>query len=156
TNTLTAQALKVCGDALVGQGTVSAEVQFPDGPIVPAAGKLSIFNGPPQGNKPVLIGHTFVSSPVSTTVVSKVVIDHHVSGLYGTEAMIHIPSISGGYGSFTGTSVKFDKSWTYKGKKQHLISAMCERGSLIAHGELKLVDGTDIQGTVVKPCTPIG
>ena len=44
-----ALAMKACGDALIGRGTSSAQVQFPESAPFEATGPLLAFNGPASG-----------------------------------------------------------------------------------------------------------
>jgi hypothetical protein len=151
-STLTSQAEAACKSSLIGTGKVSVEVQFPEQAPFSATGKLLIFNGVPQGNKPVLIFHTYVKVPAPTTVVTTGVVGK-ASGKYGTSTVIKIPSIASGQGSLTSFEATISKKWTYKGKKESLLLAKCPTGSLQAHGEFSFADGTKIAGSVVKPCT---
>jgi hypothetical protein len=155
TNTLTSQAKKTCGDALVGVGKVTAEVQFPDANPVPASGTLLIFNGQPKGGDPVLIQHAYVNNPVAATVITTARITN-VHGKYGKATTITIPPVAGGYGSLASFTAKVGKSWTYKGKKQSLLLAECANGHFFAHGDFTFVNGTSLHGDVVKSCTQKG
>jgi hypothetical protein len=154
-STLTAQARKVCGDALVGSGKVSAEIAFPEQAPFPASGPLLIFNGAPKGGKPVLIFHVHANVPAPTTFVTTAVISP-AHGKYGTSTLVEIPTITGGQGSLTSFEATIGKTWTYKGKKQSLLLASCPTGRLIAHGEFTFADHTEISGNVERPCTPTG
>jgi hypothetical protein len=153
--TLTAQAKKICGPALVGTGNVSAQIAFPEQPPFNASGPLLIFNGTPKGGKPVLIFHVHADVPAPTTFVTSGVISK-ASGKYATSTEIAIPTIVGGQGSLTSFSAKLHKTWTYKGQKKSLLLASCPTGSLFAHGEFSFADGTKISGDVAKRCTPTG
>lgn len=154
-STLTAQAKKVCGDALIGSGRVSAEIAFPEQPPFPASGPLLIFNGAPKGTKPVLIFHVHANVPAPTTFVTTAVIGP-AHGKYGTSTLVQIPTITGGQGSLTSFEAKLGKTWTYKGEKKSLLLASCPTGQLIAHGEFAFADGTKLSGNVARPCTPTG
>ncbi|MBA3865544.1 MAG: hypothetical protein H0X42_04230 [Solirubrobacterales bacterium] len=151
--TLTAQAKKVCGPALVGSGKVSAQILFPEQPPFNAAGPLLIFNGKPKGGKPVLVFHVHANVPAPTTFVTTGVISK-ASGKYGTSTEIAIPTIVGGQGSLTSFNATLHKTWTYKGQKKSLLLASCPTGALFAHGEFTFSDGTKISGDVAKNCTP--
>ncbi len=153
--TLTAQARKVCGDALVGSGRVGAEIAFPEQPPFSASGPLLIFNGAPKGGKQVLIFHVHANVPAPTTFVTTATISK-TAGKFGTSALVQIPTITSGQGSLTSFKAKLQKSWTYKGKKQSLLLASCPTGSLYAHGEFSFVDGEKGLGEVVRACTPSG
>jgi hypothetical protein len=152
-STLTAQAKRKCGKALVGTGRVSADIAFPEQPPFSASGPLLIFNGKPQGHKPVLIFHVYAHVPAPTTFVTTGVISK-AHGKYGTSTMIRIPTIIGGQGSLTSFKAKIHKTWRAKGKKTSLLTATCPTGSLFAHGEFDFVGGDKIEGDIAKRCTP--
>jgi len=154
-STLTAQAKRACGSSLVGTGTVSAEIAFPDQAPFSASGPLLIFNGAPKGGKKVLIFHVHANVPAPTTFVTTAVISK-TSGKYGNSALVQIPTITGGQGSLTGFNLSIHKTWTYKGKKKSLLLASCPTGTLYAHGSFAFADGTKAAGDVVRPCTPGG
>jgi len=151
-STITTQAKKVCGDALVGTGTVTADIALPEQRPFGASGPLLIFNGS-KGNKQSLILHVYAHVPAPTTFVVPVTIKK-AHGKYGTNAFIKVPTIVGGSGSVTSFKAKIGKRWTYKGKKVSLLNASCPTGSLFVHGDFSFVGGTKLQGTFSKPCTP--
>ncbi len=152
-STLTARAKQVCGDALIGQGRVGAEIALPEQPPFDASGPLLIFNGAPKGGKQVLVFHVHANVPAPTTFVTTAVISK-TGGKYGTSGLIRIPTIVSGQGSLTSFRATLKKNWTYKGKKQSLLLAKCPTGTLYARGEFLFVDGTKGSGDVVRPCTP--
>ena len=154
-STLTSQAKKACGPALVGTGKVTAEIALPEQPPFNASGPLLIFNGAPKGGKPVLIFHVYAHVPAPTTFVTTAVISP-ASGKYGTSTLIEIPTIVGGQGSLTSFEATLHKTWTYKGQKKSLLLASCPTGQLIAHGEFTFADHTEISGNIARPCTPAG
>lgn len=152
-STLTAQAKKVCGDALVGTGNVSANIALPEQAPFNASGPLLIFNGAPKGGKPVLIFHVHANVPAPTTFVTSGVISKG-HGKYGTSTLIKIPTIVGGSGSLTSFTATIQKKFTYKGQRTSLLTATCPSGSLFAHGTFTFADHTVISGGVSRPCTP--
>jgi hypothetical protein len=153
-STLTAQAKRACGKALVGSGHVTAEVALPEQAPFSAGGPLLIFNGS-RGNKQMLIFHVYAHVPAPTTVVTTAKISK-VHGKYGTKAFIRIPSITSGQGSLTSFKAKMRKSWTYRHKKQNLLLASCPTGRLFAHGEFNFAGNVKLSGKVVRSCTPKG
>jgi len=154
-STLTAQAKKACGPALVGTGRVSAQIAFPEQPPFNASGPLLIFNGAPKGGRPVLIFHVYAHVPAPTTFVTEGVIGK-ASGKYGTSTLIQIPTIVGGQGSLISFKATVHKTWAYKGQKKSLLLASCPTGHLYAHGEFSFADHTEISGDVARSCTPSG
>ena len=151
-NTTTQAAESACKPSLVGKGEVEAKIKFPEQSEFPAKGPLLIFNGTPQGGKPVLIFHVYADVPAPTTFVTSGVISK-AHGKYGTSTLIQIPTIVGGQGSLTAFQAKIQKSWTYKGKKQSLLTATCPTGKLFAHGAFAFANGTSVSGEIIKPCT---
>jgi hypothetical protein len=153
-STLTAQAKSSCGDALVGTGRVSADIAFPEQPPFGASGPLLIFNAS-KGGKQALLLHVYAKVPAPTTFVVPVKIKK-ISGKYGTNAFIKVPTITSGSGSVTSFKAKIGKKFTVKGQKESLLNASCPTGSLFVHGDFAFADGTKMNGTFSKPCTPKG
>ncbi len=149
--TTTEAALKACPSSLLGKGTVSAEIALPEQAPFSASGPLLIFNGPPQGKKPVLVMQVYAHVPAATTFVTEGVIGK-AHGPYGTSTLIKIPTIVAGQGSLTSFSATLHKTWSYKGKKQSLLYATCPSGHLVAHGAFTFVEGTSISGNLDKSC----
>ena len=77
-------------------------------------------------------------------------------GKYGTNAFIKVPTITSGSGSVTSFKAKISKKFTVKGKKQSLLVANCPTGSLFVAGEIAFANGSKLEGTFSKPCTPKG
>jgi len=154
-STLTAQAKAACGPALVGEGKVFAEIAFPEQAPFDASGPLLIFNGVPKGGKQVLIFHVYAHVPAPTTFVTTALISKQ-GGKYGTRALVSIPTVVSGQGSLTSFKAKLNRTFTYKGQKQSLLTASCPTGTLYAHGTFAFVDGSKASGDVVRGCTPKG
>jgi hypothetical protein len=152
-STLTAQAKKACGDALIGTGHVTAEIALPEQAPFSAGGPLLIFNSTPKGKNPVLALHVFAHVPAPTTFVTTAEIGK-AHGKYGTSAFIRVPTIVAGQGSLTSFKATLHKTWTYKGQKQNLLLATCPTGRLFAHGDFTFSEGSKLSGNVIRSCTP--
>jgi hypothetical protein len=153
-STLTSQAKAKCGGALVGTGRVTAEIAFPEQAPFGASGPLLIFNAS-KGNKQALLLHVYAKVPAPTTFVVPVAIKK-THGKYGTNAFIKVPTITSGQGSVTSFKAKIGKKFTVGGKKESLLNASCPTGTLFVHGDFDFADGTKLNGTFSKPCTPKG
>jgi hypothetical protein len=152
--TTTKTAKKVCGDALVGTGKVTADITFPEQADLHASGPLLVFNGS-KGGKQALILHVYAHVPAATTFVVPVKISK-VHGKFGTKAFIQVPKIVSGNGSVTSFKAKIKKIYSSGGKKQSLLNAGCPKGSLAVKGEFVYHDGTKLKGEISAPCTPKG
>lgn len=62
----TENALKACGDSLVGTGTFAAKILLPQQAAFPAEGKLYAFNGRYDGH-PAILAHVYGTQPVPTS-----------------------------------------------------------------------------------------
>lgn len=155
--TAPAQAMKACGDALLGKGTSTAQVQFPEQAPFEAKGPLFAFNGPPSGggyggsgyNEQLYYVYADVPVPTALIAVGKV---SKATGAYGYKISISIPRIAGGAGSFHSAEFTINRKWTYKGKKHSFLNAECANGRFDAQVEAIFGDGTDITGKVVQAC----
>ena len=150
--TTTEAALKACKSSLIGKGEVSAEIALREQAPFSARGPLLIFNGPPQGGKPVLVMQVYAHVPAATTFVTEGVVGK-AHGAYGTSTLIKIPTIVAGQGSLTSFSATVHKTWSYKGQKKSLLYATCPSGHLVAHGAFNFVEGTTISGNITKTCS---
>jgi hypothetical protein len=154
-STTTKDAEKKCKDAIVGKGTVTADVALPEQPPFGARGPLVVFNGKSSGAKKELILHVYAKVPAATTFVVPVKItkDH---GKFGTKAFIDVPKIVSGNGSVTSFKANVAKKFTVGGKKQSLLAAGCPKGSLSVKGDFKFTGGGDLKGELSVPCKPKG
>jgi len=152
-NTLTNQAKRACGDALIGTGQAGAEIALPEQAPFFAKAPMLIFNGPPKNGRPVFIFHVYAHVPAPTTFVTTGVLNK-ASGLYGTDVELKIPTIVSGQGSLSFAELSIHKTWTHKGKKQTLLYGTCPNGHFYVRGELSFTDGFKMAGKVVRSCTP--
>ena len=147
------QARKSCKGAIVGEGSGSAIVQFPEQAPIPASSPITIFNGPKKGGNATVLAHAHLKNPVVTTFIVPVVIEKINKGVYGYRTEARIPKIAGGAGVPIKGELKVGKQWTYKGKRHSYISARCENGRLQARGQATFKDGTKLSGTFLRPCS---
>ncbi len=150
----TAQARRACGDSIVGEGSGSAIVKFPEQPPIKASSPITLFNGPPGPHgDPTVLAHAYLSIPAPTTYIVPVVIEPIHQGVYGYRTKATIPPIAGGAGVPISGHLRIGKKWTYKGKRYSYVNARCETGHLQAKGEFTFSDGTQLSGIFLKPCT---
>lgn len=152
----TANAIKACPDAIVGEGKTDVEIEFAEQPPIVAKSKLVAFNGGVKGGVTTVYIHAFLEVPVPAAVVTTVKVTKVKNGRYGTKSVATIPVIAGGAGSPINFELNIDRKFTYKGKKQSYLLAKCPDGHLNAKGTGVFSDGTRLTGSVVRSCTPKG
>lgn len=151
-----AAALKACGDALIGRGTSSAEVEFSEQPPFTAKGPLLAFNGPSESGYGGEVYHeqlyyVYANVPVPTALIAVAKLSR-ATGPYGYKISISIPKIAGGAGSFSGAEFTIDRKWTYKGQKYSFLRAECADGHFQAKVKVDFGDGTNVIGNVLQAC----
>ena len=147
------QARKACPNAIVGEGTGSAVVQFPEQKPIPITSPITLFNGPKKKGDDTIIAHAFTTVPVPTTFIVPVVIEKVNHGVYGYRTKAKIPKIAGGFGHPISGNVTVDRKWTFKGHKYSYVNARCETGHLQAKVKVDFKDGTFLTGTFIKRCS---
>ena len=155
-----AAAMRACGDALIGRGTSSAQVQFPEQLPFTAKGPLLAFNGPSRGGYGAGAYHeqlyyVYADVPIPTALIAVAKVSG-ATGRYGYKISITIPKIAGGSGSFSGAEFTIDRRWTYKGQKHSFLTAECADGHFDAQVEVDFGDGSQVTGIVPQSCRSRG
>jgi hypothetical protein len=144
----TKHAEAICRSAIIGSGTATAEIAFPEQAPIPATSKIIAFNGGFKGGVTTLFIHAYLTVPTPAAIVTTVKIKKIHNGRYGLLAVSSIPKIAGGSGSV--------KSFSLTINKKGVLLAKCPDGKLQAHGTAVFVEGTRVSGEVVRTCTPKG
>jgi hypothetical protein len=154
-----AEAIATCGDALIGRGTSTAEVQFPEQASFDATGPLLAFNGPAEGGRyggyNEQLYYVYVAVPVPTALIAVGKVSR-ASGKYGYEITISIPTIAGGAGSLKSTEFEIGRKWAYRRAKYSFLNAECANGHFDAQVGIAFSDGTKLKGNVSNPCKALG
>jgi hypothetical protein len=152
----TKHAEAICKEAIIGTGTTSVEIAFPEQKPIPVTSKLLAFNGGTKGGVTTIFIHAYITVPTPAAIVTTVKISKEHKGPYGLHSIASVPKIAGGSGSVTSFSLTFHRLFTYKGKKQSYFLAKCPTGRFVAQAEAVFTNGEKIKGGVVRTCTPKG
>jgi hypothetical protein len=148
----TAEARRTCAGAIVGSGHVEASIATPAAPIE-VESPLTIFNGPRLGGQPTAVLHARIAVPATQTFAIEVPIERR-PGAFRYRATLDLPPIAGGLGAITRVEVKVGRRFDAGGRRRSYVSARCSDGILQTHGRFTFGDGTIVDGSVEKPCTP--
>ena len=146
TNTQAAEA--ACRGAIVGKGSTEVRVAFPESTPFNARGPLVIFNGGTRGNKTLILIHAYVAVPAPTAIVETITVTKEHRGPYNLHSTGPISPIAGGSGSVTS----FDLTINRKG----YLMASCLGGLFFAHVVAAFKGGTEVSGSLTRPCKEIG
>lgn len=152
----TEAAKQACPDAIVGSGTATVEVAFPEQAPFSATGPVVLFNGGVHGKTTKVFLHAYVNVPAPTAIIVPAEVTRISDGTYGLELEAKIPRIAGGAGSPVKYKIHIGRTFTYKGQKKSFITAGCPAGVYRTKGQVEFSDGTEMAVSHVFPCTPTG
>ncbi|HEU4738752.1 MAG TPA: hypothetical protein VFS54_06690 [Solirubrobacterales bacterium] len=148
----TERAEAACGDAIVGRGSATVEVAFPEQPPIRSTGPLVIFNAGERNGVTTFIGHAYVSVPAPTAVVGTAKVTRIKKGAFGLHVMVDVPPIAGGAGSVVAASIKLGRKYTSKGESRSVFSGSCSNGRIEGRGTFKYADGSSLSGGFPETC----
>ena len=146
------EARRVCAGAIVGTGRLDALVGL-DGGSVPTSSPLTIFNGPVRDGNHTVVLHARTTVPAPQVFAIVVPIERR-PGAFRYRATLAFPTIAGGVGAITHVSFKVGRRFSVGGQRRSYVSARCPDGILLTHGRFSFADGTIVDGSVEKACTP--
>jgi hypothetical protein len=152
----TKHAEAACGDAILGKGSATVEVAFPEQAPFLATGPLILFNGGERGGTITLLAYTYVSVPAPTAVVTTATLTKERKGPFGLHSVVEVPRIAGGAGSIVKANLSARRVYTYKGERHSVLSGRCPDGRIQARGTFKYNDGSILSGDLVRTCTVAG
>lgn len=147
------EAKSVCGGAIIGRGSATVEVAFPEQKPFDSTGPLVLFNGGERNGVVTMLAHAYVSVPAPTAVVATAKVFRVNKGPYGLHPVIDVPVIAGGSGSVVAASFELGRTYTYKGQRRSVFSGRCSDGRIQGRGTFKYRDGTSLSGGILRTCT---
>jgi hypothetical protein len=148
----TEKAEAVCGKAILGRGTATVEVAFPEQKPIVSTGPLVLFNGGERNGVVEVFAHTYVKVPAPTAVVATVEVSRVDKEGLGLHIEVEVPRIAGGAGSVVGGRFSMRRVYTYRGKRRSVIAGRCPDGRILGRGSFTYSDGSVLSGGIVRPC----
>src|SRR6476620_125058 len=148
----TKKAEAVCGGAILGRGTATVEVAFPEQKPIVSTGPLVLFNGGERNGVVTVLAHAYVNVPAPTAVVATVRVSRVGKGALGLHVEVEVPKIAGGAGSTIAARFAMRRVYTYRGKRRSVISGRCPDGRIFGRGTFDYSDGTSLSGGLVRAC----
>ena len=150
--TTSSQARKRCAGALVGTGTVKALVNLPGQPQTTMTSPVSFFNGPKQGGRPTLVGHTYETLPAPKALLVEVPVRRVSKGRYGFAVEVALPRLAEGYGTPVLAEATVGRTWRKRGREVGYLTAHCSGGRLQVKGKLNFANGDIFPALFSSPC----
>jgi hypothetical protein len=158
----TEDALRACGDSLVGEGYFSAKVLVKGQSRFPSAGKMYAFNARVNG-RPGILGHVYGLKPVPSSFTIPFELHPKKGGTYGLLLTTNFPGVTTENGYITGLSLRLNREFSYRGKRQSYLSAGCPAPEGVnralfkfAHADFFFRGGKTISSTITRSCKPRG
>jgi hypothetical protein len=151
------QAMKACGDALVGHGRLYAEIFVPNQSPFGVHAHLLAFNGQTKKGEPAILVHAYTSDPpVSFTIPFTV---HHRKGQFQTVLVTTIRRSVGPWPHVANFEIGVSRTFDFHGKKRSYLSASCPAFPGFTGGFLSLAratytfaGGTQLTKEIVRSC----
>jgi hypothetical protein len=147
------QARRRCAGAIVGTGHVGAIFDLFGAPVE-ARVQGTLFNGPREGGTPTVIGHTHTTLPTTRTYAIVIPIEPLKRGPFSYRATFDVPKLAAD-GVLTHLDGRIGRRYEFKGRERSYTNARCSSGIIRVHGHFLFTDGTIMDGTLEKPCTPV-
>ncbi len=117
------EALAACRRALVGRGTLEANVLLPgQGPFTIHA-RLLFFNGHAGGGRRAVLLHAYTPTPPIVVVVPFVL--RHRRGDFGSALVGRLPPALGPWPRFAHFEMTLGRRYRYRGRQHSFLSASC-------------------------------
>lgn len=150
-NKSTEEAETACGKAKIGSGHALAYLRSSRVYEVPQV--VTAFNGKPKGGKPVVILHTYGTTPLQASLVLVGTVSNYGKEGYGPRLDLEIPLLAGGTGALKEFQVTIHKKWRYKGRQRSFLSAKCPNSkTLKARGKFTFRDGESLTAYSKQTC----
>jgi len=152
-NVSTEIALQKCGSAKIGSGSATALLRVGSN-VYTVNQTVTAFNGTPEGGKPVVLLHTYGTTPIQTTLVLIGRVSNYNKEGYGPRLDVEVPLIAGGEGALTYFNAKIGKNYKYKGQPVSYISAKCPSSKKLKYRSVfTFHDGQTSDPTYQQSCT---
>jgi hypothetical protein len=155
----TANALKACRGALVGEGRFAAAVGISHQSPFPQGGKLYAFNARLHG-RPAILAHVYGTDPVPTSYTLPFEVGK-AKGAFGLLLRASLPR--GESGRVTELSLDLGRGFRYRGRRHSYLSAGCPApkgfpGAVFALARVKLAfaGGKTLSTTLNRNCKARG
>jgi hypothetical protein len=152
-NVSTEIARRECKNAIIGTGQSEA-VLLVGTQIFHVKQEVTAFNGVPQGGKPVILLHSYGTTPIQTALVLTGVVSNYNKEGYGPRLEVEVPPLAGGSGALTYFNVTVNKKFKYKGKQVSYIQGKCPSSKkLKTRSVFNFRDGQTSNPTYIAKCS---
>src|SRR3954452_23608918 len=152
-----AQALEMCGPALVGEGRYLGALALPEQDRFPLQGRVLAFNAIVDGQRAIL-AHIYGDDPVPN---SRIIVFHihQAHGTFGTVLSAALPPRLNRSGYLKKISLELRRTFVYRGQKHSYLSAACSAPAGFTSATfpfskvaMTFADGRRLSSTLIRSC----
>lgn len=146
--------IRGCDNAIVGEGTATFDIHFPDASPTTSRGKLILYNSGSKAGVTELFAHTYLTQPITFVLTTPIQIEEIDAGRFTSRATFTLPKIANGDASLTSFNARIGRNFVRRGKRVSVLTAKCPDGRLHSRAQAFFGDGTKVQSKLVRSCTP--
>jgi hypothetical protein len=143
-----------CPWAVVGHGEAEIEFAFPGDKPIKVPAPVKIYNGGIVGGVLELLIEIPVAQPMDGNIRLVAPIRQVRRAQVDNEAIIEIPTLSGGAGLLLDLQLELGRSFKQEGGPAAFVTARCRRGELAAAMKAVFTDSTTATDESIRACTP--
>lgn len=118
-----AAARRICGGALVGDGSVRVQVRIPDQPPFSVRAKVLAFNGPRRDGRKLILAQAYAKDPPGAFILTFTV--RRRGGTFGTVLATSLPRETRRWAYLTHFDLRLRRVYSHGGKRRSYLSAAC-------------------------------
>lgn len=152
-----AEALALCGPALVGTGRFVGKAALPGQEAFSVYGDILAFNAVVNG-RTAIFAHIYTDQPVPSSRIIVFQI-HHRPGTFGTVLTGELPVALNHYGYVRQISLRLHRRYSFKGRSRSYLNASCPApagfpGAIFPFARASMVfdDGRRLSSTLRRSC----
>ena len=156
-NSTSEGALAACRPALIGHGSVVADVLLPDQGVFRIHARLLIFNGPRKHGHRLLLLHGYAPK-LPTTVVLPFMLERQ-RGRFGITIGADLPATLGPWPHLARFTLDLGRRYRFRGRPRSFISASCPIPPIFTEGFVSLaritytlVGGREVSQAITRRC----
>jgi hypothetical protein len=135
-----AQAMKSCGDAMVGRGHLYAEIFVPNQEPFGVHAHLLAFNGQTKAGRPAVLVHAYTSNPPVSFIIPFTI--HHKTGNFRTVLVTTIRRSVGPWPHVANFQIRVARKFKFRDREHSYLTASCPAPPGFTEGFLSLARAT--------------
>lgn len=150
-------ARRVCGGAIVGKGSIAAQVSIPTQPLFTVEANLLVFNGPRKNGRKLILAQAYARKPPGAFILVFRVT--HEPNLFGTVMSTTLPKDAERWAYITHFDMTLNRTWEFHGKERSYVSASCAAPAgfdtvvfPLARATYGFTDGRSLTTSVARSC----